>query len=290
MEAIGPWAARVLWLALGLVAGPVIDDALGDRSGAVRMTVTAGLAGLWTAGLVALLVPRSSSLTAVRVVVPGGLGASLALVAAGSGVDGFDVVMVTVASLAVAAALAPWVAAEWVNGSSYGSEQRLPLQTPVIIGSVIAPATWLAVATGISAGPLLLASRQWVPGIVALAVGAPVATAGVRSLHQLARRWIVMVPTGMVVHDPLAMPEPQLFPRRSIRRLGPAEVGTEAVDLTVGASGLALELSVHEPVDLLVRGPGRGTSSRTATAVLITPSRARQVLEAAAERRIPVAS
>ena len=85
---------------------------------------------------------------------------------------------------------------------------------------------------------------------------------GVRSIHQLSKRWLVLVPTGMVLHDPLVMPEPQLFLRQTMARLGAAEVdpagpadGRELIteDLTAGASGLVMSLSLSEPVELLVR-------------------------------------
>jgi hypothetical protein len=302
IERSGAWPARALWVALALVAGSTVGDALDGRSIAVRVVVLVGLWACWAVALVALLVPRTLSLTVVRALVPGGVAAVLAAVVAGSEVGALDVAALAVAVLAALAALVPWVAEEWVDGSAYGPEQRLPLRTPVVLAVAVVPATWATGAVGLVAGPLLLAARQWALGAALLVLGWALAAAAGRSLHQLSRRWVVLVPAGLVVHDPLTMPEPQLFLRRTITGLGPALVddgrdpdggddpagGGMPVDLTGGAPGLALELRVAEPVDLLLRRGRRAAETVAATAVLITPSRPTRVLDAARERRIRV--
>lgn len=297
---------------LALVAGEPFGRALHGRSTAVVMVTAVGLWAGWAAASVALLVPRSTSLTAVRVLVPAGLAAVVAALVVADrttgapGIGVLDVVALAAATITVVGALAPWVAEGFVDGSAYGPERRSPLRTPGLVLGV-ATITWMLVVLGASAGPLLLAARQWLAGGVALVVGAALVVAGVRSLHQLARRWVVVVPAGLVLHDPLSMPEPQLFLRQGIRHLGPAraialastgdsgsdgEAGPVAQpiveDLTAGASGLALELVLTEPVEVLVRS-GRNTgTTRTVDQVLFTPVRPASVLVQARERRIPV--
>jgi hypothetical protein len=287
IEQLGAWPARAGWVALALVAGGCVGDAVDARSAAVRAVVLVGLWAGWAACLVALLVPRDTALTAVRILVPAGLAAVVAATLAGDRVGASDVAAVALAALTTVAVLTPWFGEAWVDGSSYGPERRFPLRAPAAVAVALAPVTWVVVVAGATVGPLLLAAQQWVPGAVALAVGAPAAWAGVRSLHQLARRWVVLVPAGLVLHDPLTLPEPQLFLRRMVARLGPALADTTAADLTAGATGLALELDLNEPVDLLVR-VGRGSATRTTTQVLFTPSRPRRLLDAAAAARIPV--
>lgn len=288
LENLGVWPARVLWVVLALVSGPVMSDALDGRSTAVRVVVLVGAWAGWGAGLVALLVPRSTALTAMRILVPAGMAAALVAVLAGGPIDGFDVAAVAVGALATVAVLVPWVGETWVDGSSYGPEHRLPLRPPPLVGLVLVPLTWAVVLVGVSAGPLLLATRQWLIGLVALIVGGAAAFAGVRSLHQLSRRWVVFVPSGMVIHDSLAMPEPQLILRHMVTNLGPALAGTGATDLTGGAAGLALQVDLTEPVDLLLREGRAGSTTRQATSLLFTPTRPLRVLEAAGRRRIPV--
>jgi len=282
------WPAPVLWALLAILAAGPVGDAIDGRSTAVRWLVVIGLWAAWTLAAVCLLVPRHGFLTGLRILVPAGLAAVLAAVLAGPGPDAVAVAAVAVAALATAWVLAPWVGERWVDGSSYGAERRLPLRPPTLFSLLLVPLTWAVVVAGATAGPLLLAAGRWLPGTALTAVGLPAAAIGTRSLHQLARRWVVLVPTGLVLHDPLLMPEPQLFPRPSIRRLGPATEDDPADDLTGAAAGLALRLSLHEPVDLLLRRRGRRTETVASTALLFTPSRPGRVLEAAAGHRIPV--
>lgn len=288
LEKLGVWPARLLWVVLALVAGPVVGDALDGRSLAVRVVVAVGLWAGWGAGTVALLVPRSAALTALRILVPAGLAAVVAGAVTGGSVDGFDLAAVTVGALATVAVLVPWVGETWVDGSSYGPEHRLPLRPPPLVSFVLVPLTWAVVVAGVAAGPLLLASHQWMVGAVVLAAGWAAAFAGVRSLHQLSRRWVVFVPSGMVIHDALVMPEPQLILRHMITNLGPALADTEATDLTGGAAGLALQVDLTEPLDLLLRDGRADAATQPATSILFTPTRPLRVLEAASKRRIPV--
>ena len=60
------WVVRALWLVAPLALGPAVSDALDTTSPAVRTTVAVGIWVGWAATWVALLVPRASSLTAVR--------------------------------------------------------------------------------------------------------------------------------------------------------------------------------------------------------------------------------
>jgi hypothetical protein len=299
IESLGPWPARVAWLVLALAAAAPFGRALHGRSIAVVLVTAVGLWAGWAVASVALLVLRSSSLTAVRVLVPAGLVAVVAafVVAdrtAGAGAIGvLDVLAMAAATVATVAALAPWVAEGFVDGSAYGPERRSPLRTPPVVLAV-ATVTWILVVAGAAVGPLLLATEQWVLGAVALVVGGGAVVAGVRSLHQLARRWVVIVPAGLVLHDPLSMPEPQLFLHRGIRHLGPAraldDVPTAQIteDLTAGASGLALELVLTEPVEVLVWSGRNATTTRTVDRVVFTPVRLASVMAQARARRIPV--
>lgn len=276
----------MLWVLTALVAAGPISAALDGRSAPVMVLVTVACWLGWAVGLGALLVLRSSSLTVVRVLVPGGFAVALTATLV-SGIDAAGIAAVAIAALATIWVLMPWVGEAFVDGSSYGNEHRLLLRPPVVFW-LIAPITWALVAAGTVTGPLLMASRRWPLGVPVTIVGWAVAAHGVRSLHQLTRRWLVLVPTGLVVHDHLTMPESQLFPRIAIRSLGAAPVGSDAHDLTAGASGVALLLELTEPIELLVR-TGWGRSRTTdVEAVLFSPTRPRRVLDAAAKRRIRV--
>lgn len=288
---VAAWLLRVVWLLAPLAIGPVLGAALDVRSDGVQAVGSVAAWSAWVVVLVALLVPRATSLTVVRVGVPGSVAAS-AWAAASEGGDGdvaSAVVAVLVASVATAVAFSPAVGDLFVNGSAYGAERRFALRCPPTLAA-LAAITWVAVAAGAVTGPLLLGARQWVAGVVATAVGVLVVVAGARSLHGLARRWLVFVPSGVVVHDPLARPESVMAPRPLIVGLEPAREGVDGVDLTVGAPGLVLELVTSEPIPVTVRRPGGELVTEETTRVLFTPTLASGVLAEAAARRVPVSS
>lgn len=282
------WLLRAVWATLPLVAGPTLAGALDPTSTALRTSASVGLWVIWALTLGALLVPRTTSLTAARVVVPASVVAAAwaALLVEDPGLG--ETAALGATAVTAALVLAPAVGEAFVNGSSYGDERRLPLRVPapLLVGPL--PLAWVVAVTGAVAGPLLLAAERWLAGGLVTVVGWPLAWFAVRSLHQLARRWVVLVPAGLVLHDHLALVDPVLVPRRMVARLGPAAAGSDALDLTQGASGLALELQAIEPIRLTVAGAGR---HRTGTAaevdrVLVTPTRPGALLAEARAHRI----
>jgi hypothetical protein len=280
-----PWPVRLVWLALPLVVGPAIGGALADASAPVRWVAGAGAWAGWGVALVAALVPSTVSLTVLRVAAPAALAATVAAVVAGTGPTA-GIVAVAAGVVVALVVLAPETAEVFVDGSSYGDERRLPLRTPAPLLAGPAELAWLAVVAP-AVGARLLAVGQWLAGALVLAAGVPLAYLGARSLHSLARRWLVFVPAGVVVHDALALAEPVLFRRQTIRSLAAAEAGTTALDLTAGAAGLALELDLTAPV-AVVPASRRGIPAELteADAILVTPSRPGRVLAEARRRRI----
>ncbi|MGI9022643.1 MAG: hypothetical protein ACR2HV_05330 [Acidimicrobiales bacterium] len=280
-----PWLVRVLWVALPFTVGPVLAAALDGASGPVRLVASSGLWARWAVGMVATAVPHPVALTGLRILAP----AVVAAVAAAAAGGHRSALAAGWAVVTLAWAFSPAVGAHCVNGPAYPNERRHLLRIPgALLFGPLALAWALAIA-GAGAGPLLLAARQWVVGGVALVVGLPLAVVFVRAMHNLSRRWAVFVPAGMVLHDPLTLVDPVLFARRKIVALQPAAVGREALDLTQGSPGLALELDLDEPASLLLMKPGRrqGTSEE-ATRLLFTPTRPGAVLDDARSRRIRV--
>jgi hypothetical protein len=285
----GPGPARATWALLPLLIGPALGEALGEHSLAVARTGSVLAWGTWALVLVAVLLPRTVSLTALRVVAPAALVVANWAALAGERGAG-DLVAVAGAAIAVVAAFAPTTGEVFTNGSAYGDEARMPLRvpTPLVLGPV--PLAWVATVTPPVAGPLLLAAEQWVIGAVVVVVGVPIAAAAARALHGLSRRWAVLVPAGLVLHDQQALVEPVLFPRTSIRRLGPApaDATATALDLTQGALGLALELDLADAVLVAPRRNRRELAVESVDRLLFTPTRPGALLTRAAARRIPV--
>jgi hypothetical protein len=127
-----------------------------------------------------------------------------------------------------------------------------------------------------------------VGGAVALVVGWPLAFLAARALHQLARRFVVFVPNGFVLHDLTVMREPVLFSARDIAGLGPALADTTAPDFTNQALGLALELKLRRTVTVPAVTGRAETTEQDLGALLFSPSRPAAVMRVAAERGVAI--
>lgn len=293
VERAGVWPVRAMWAIQPLVSAPVIDDALDERVASFSTGVALLAWLLWGAVLAATLVPHPTTLTAIRIALPAAVVASAWATIVAGDVDALTVVGLATVALAAVAAFTPTTGRLFVDGSSYGDERRMPLRAPgaLLLGPV--QAAWAVVVAGAATGPLLLLAQRWVAGALALVVGWPLAAAAARALHGLARRWVVFVPAGLVLHDAMALADPVLFARRSITSLGPAPAHSPARDLTLGALGLALELRVDPPVPatfgrLARRAAGDvgDAEATTLDAVLFTPSQPGELLREARRRGI----
>jgi hypothetical protein len=282
---VHPWLVRLSWLALPFTAGTAIAGALDGRSTAVQAVAGVALWATWVAILVGLLVPRPAGLVGVRV----GAGAIVPGVAWAADSSHDWAVGGVHAVVMLALALAP-LTAEWlVNGTAYGYERRYVLKAPapVLAGPILLAALLLPVAA--LTGPLLLASEQWVLGVLAIVVGAPLCVVLFRALHSMAMRWGVLVPAGFVLKDHLTLLDPVLFRRTDVEVLQPALADTDALDLTAGALGLAIELRVREPQHIdRMRPVRRGSEPYEARRLMFTPSRPKALLTDAASRNIRV--
>ena len=295
MRVNATWAFRGLWVVLPVAAGPALGAALDGRNDTVALVASVILWLGWAAVLVASLVPSTVGLTVLRMLAPAAgvatAGAVVVATDADFGEVGVgDVVGLVVTAAAAVVAMAPSVGDAFVDGSSYGPERRFALRVPapVLLGPL--ELTWAIALAGVLTGPLLLAAEQWVAGVAALLVGLPLAFWAVRSLHALSRRWLVFVPGGLVIHDPLTVTESVLMPKTMVAHLGPAPADTDAYDLTQRAAGLALQVDLTEPLPVSLYRP-RAERAETATVerLLFTPTRPAHVLDAAEERRLPVA-
>jgi len=277
------WIVRLSWIALPFTAGPPLADALDAASRPVQLVASSGLWAGWAVGVVAVLVPHPLSLTALRIVAPASVVAVVAAAVAGHP----SPLALGWATVTATWAFAPSFGLVCVNGPAYPNERRFLLRVPgaLLIGPLAL--AWALAVTGLAAGPLLVAGRQWVAGAIALVIGVPVAVVLMRSMHALSRRWAVFVPAGVVLHDPLTLADPVLFPRQTVEVLRPAPADTDSLDLTQRAPGLALELLLLDKAELTLVKPGvrAGETGRT-TRLLFTPTRPGAVLEQARRWRI----
>jgi hypothetical protein len=284
-----PWVARVAWILVAVIGGSAIESATDGRSSLVAWTAAIGGWGLWAAGALGLAIASVWSLTVVRVVVPLALAATI-----GAGIGGATAVdLVWLGAPTVIAAAAVMTAEfgrQWVQASAYGDEERFPLRVPVGAG-LAAVVSWLVWASAVVAGPLLVAARSWIAGVVLCALAIAGAVLIGPRWHRLSLRWFVLVPAGVVVHDPVVLAD--TFPLRTaqVASIGLANADTEAADLTGPASGYAIEVATTESVTTVfaftpAEPNGKAIHLRS---FLVAPSRPGRVLYAARARNLPVA-
>jgi hypothetical protein len=282
-------AVRIAWFALPLTAGPALADALSDASTPVQAVASILAWAAWGGIAVAVLVPRTVSLTALRIGAPAALAVAVVATVRAGDIGPAEVVAIAWTALLAALVLfVPVVTDAFVDGSSYGPEQRMALRTPAPLFLGPVELAWLVVVAGIAAGPLLLAAKAWVLGAIAIAVAAVAVRPAARSLHQLSRRWLVFVRNGFVLHDPLTLADPVLFPKQEVRSLGPAPADAEsdATDLTGRALGLVLEIRLADAIKIgVIEGRGRSANVDT-DRLLFTPARPGALLSEARERGI----
>ncbi|HUF85704.1 MAG TPA: hypothetical protein VMQ81_14070 [Acidimicrobiia bacterium] len=289
------WLLRIIWVSLPITAGPAAADALGGWSTGPQLVAAVLLWAAWALGVLALLAPRPVGLTLVRIVAPPlvVLAAVALLAGAGSPPSAGGALVAVLVAGALAVALPDFSIAA-ANGVAYGDERRYPLKTPpaLFVGPVlVAP---LFVAAGVAAGPLLIAADRPIAGALALVVGLPLAGVMARALHGLSRRWVVLVPAGLVVVDPLTLPDPVLFLRERIASLRPADPServnaNEVLDLRLGARRDSLALTLDRETEFLATRRGlRGSVTTSAADLRFAAVRSRRLLADAGERRIRV--
>jgi hypothetical protein len=274
------WALRALWVAMPFLAGPALGEGLSGAEPLARAVASLGLWAGWAVGVLCTFVRHPLTLTGLRVLAPAGV-AVVPLAGAGE-------LTVPGAALALATAglaLSGEIGDGWVNGLAYPNERRFLLRAP---GPRPGPAVvaWTLAVPGLVAGPLLLADGRWVAGTVVSVVGLPVAVILLRALYGLARRWAVVVPAGVVLHDPVSLADPVLFPRASVASVGPAS-GEAGVDATQRAPGGALDLALNEPASLILLRPGRRDGQTVETSsIRFAPCRPQALLEELQRRRV----
>lgn len=284
VERVEPWVLRAVWVLAGILGAGAIDAATAGRGDGVVGTATWGGAALWVAGVAAMAIPSVVSLTATRAIVPLSVpAAAIAWIGGAGAVEG--AAFLAAALVASILALNGVTGRAFVQASAYGAEDRYLLRPPAAY-ALAAVATWLVWAAALLAGPLLLADRRWIAGAVLTAIAAGGAVWAWPRWHRLARRWFVVVPAGVVIHDDLVLGETLMLPRRQVAAMHLALAGTEAADLTGPASGHALEIVTTESITAVYAPTLREPRGRAIhlTACLVAPTRPGQALAAVTDR------
>ncbi len=283
------WCARLTWTLLPVSVGTAVADALASWS-TTPARVATGLAwAAWSLGLIALFAPRAWGLTCLRVAAPAAVAVA---VLAAFGTDAAPGVVAVASSLVTAAfACSAPVAQAAANSEAYGDEIRFPLRIPPALFLGPVPLAIASIAAGVAIGPLLLADGRIAPGLVVTTVGLVLAAALARSLHSLSRRWLVLVPAGLVVADPLTLADPVLMRREQILEVERSTAATPAgaVDLRLGSAAGTVGIRLRAAQSFARRRGRRETELRDADAVLVSTVLTGAFLQAAGARRIAIA-
>jgi len=283
------WLLRLVWATLPVTTGGAVAHALESWSDAPRVTATVLLWLAWGIGAVAVLAPRPAGLTALRAVAPVFVVVALVVTIGGSAptFEAWGAVAATV--LAAVLVAGSQLALASATAVAYGDELRFPLRTPpaLFLGPL-----WIVralVVAGVVTGPLLVADGQVLAGVAAIGISVPIVLFGARALHGLSRRWLVLVPAGVVIVDPLTLADPVLIVRRQIRTLRASDLAVptdaSALDLRLGASLGTVAIDLDEPLDVVRSARGRhgGTTVRT-DGLVVAVTRRSEVLAEAARR------
>ncbi len=282
------WVLRVTWLSLLFVAGSAIDRAVTDGSTVAAASARWAAFAAWAVAMVALAVPAVASLTAVRVIVPLGVPVSVIAWVAGAG-SAWGAAGVALAVVAALLSASAEVGATFVQASAYGDEERHLLRPPAayLLAAAIAWVLWAAATV---AAPLLLGSGRWLAGAAAVALTVALSIWAWPRWHRLSRRWLVIVPAGLVVHDHVALAETLMLRRSNVAGMQLAPADTEALDLTGPAGGHAIEIAVSEPATVILGAAGAAPPGTVVhlTSCLVAPTRPGRALSGASRRRLPV--
>jgi len=291
LELVGralPWVARLAWLLVAVIGGTAIDAAVDERSSGVRWVAAVGGWTIFTLVALALVIPAVRSLTAARVLAPLSLGAVAATIVGGAGAA--DVLLLAIPAVIATAAIFTADVGRWmVQASAYGGEERLPLRPPVAVGAAAALA-WVIWAAALLVGPLALGAANLALGIPLTVVALAITGAVGPRWHRLSRRWFVLVPAGVVLHDPVVMADTVMIPTAKVANIALARADTEAADLTGPASGYAVEVRSLDTITAVFAFTPKEPNGRAIhlTGFLIAPTRPGELLRLASERRLPV--
>ncbi|CAN5740873.1 hypothetical protein BH24ACT5_BH24ACT5_28760 [soil metagenome] len=283
------WAARGAWLAVAVIGGSAVGDALSARDRPVQIVGTIAAWLGWAGAAGALAWTSTVTLTVARATVPASL-VVVGVALAGDVSATAAVALATPAVVATALVMSAEVGRMFIQASAYGDEERFGLRPP--LGYLVPTVgSWLVVVIAAVVAPLAWAGQAWVLGAIATAEAGAGLWVLPRRWHQLSRRWLVLVPAGFVIHDPVVLADTFMAGRRTVGSLALDANGLArswSADLTGPTPGPALEVRFTEPVTaVLAARPHHpeGTAIHL-EGLVVAPTRPGAVLTAAARRHI----
>lgn len=282
------WVLRGCTVLLAAAMALALADAGDGRTSWAGSVAIAAWALLVCAVVISEVVPGPLGLTVVRVLLPLAVPAAIAALVLGAS-PLWGVAALALALLAALVALSAENAEAFAQAAAYGDERRLPLRAPA---ATLLPMglSWLVWCALTLAAVLLLGAQQWPLALLSLAAAGGLGWLLGRRFHRFSRRWLVLVPAGVVVHDHVTLGETLLIPRANVAlaRLAPAD--TQAADFTGPAAGHAIEISVREMVLAVLPSTAADPKGKAlhVQSLLVAPLRPGRALHALAGAKVPV--
>ena len=278
-ESVTTGIMRITWLSLPLFCGPALSDSFNDFELLLRTTVSITLWAFWALILLSTLLPTPISLAIVRIGAPAAAALSVwsALETGGSAAG---IIGLTVSAVAASVAISASLGDRFSDGASYGDERRFLLRAPGPVLLLFGPLAWLTSLAGLTLGPILLLNRNFLFGTLVTLGGLPLSGIASNAIYQLGKRWVVLVPAGILLHDHLSVGDPTLIPRNQIADFSPAKAKTDALDLSQNSFGLSLEIQCVTPLSMMLKKGNRKTvnESSAVESFMINPARPNIVL------------
>ena len=284
-ESVTTGIMRVIWLSLPLFCGPALADSFNDFELLLRTTVSISLWAFWALILLSTLLPTPVSLAIIRIGAPAAAALSLwSALETGGSVAG--IVGLTVSAVATSVAISAPLGDRFSDGASYGDERRFLLRAPGPVLLLFGPLAWLTFLAGLTLGPLLLLNKNFLLGAVVTLCGFPLSAIAANAIYRLGKRWVVLVPAGVLLHDYLSVGDPTLIPRNQIADFSPAKAKTDALDLSQNSFGLSLEIRCFTPLSMMLKKGTRKIINESSTVenFMINPARPNAVLAEAHKR------
>jgi len=282
------WTLRLLVVVVAASMTVAIADAADARSSAAAPAATTAWSLMTVAMVIALVVPAPLSLTVMRILAPATVPAAVTVLALGNGAL-WGAVALVAAVLTAMVSLSAEAAEALVQGSAYGREHRLPLRTPaaLLIPMLLVWSVWCTV---LLSAVLELGAEHWVVGGVLAALAGALGWLLAQRLHRFSRRWLVVVPAGLVVHDSVTLGETLMVRRGNVALARLAPANTQAADLTGPAAGHALEIVLRDMELVVLAGSAKEPKGKAlhVQSILVAPSRPGRALIALSEGKIPV--
>ena len=267
------WIVRILWIAAALLPS-ALTDSTSSHTDFARITLTVVGWTLWSLVAIATWIEHPISLTVTRTIAPVVVG-RLLIALPDNDWKPVQIAGATCAVIALMVVATRDYGSRQVQAGAYGDEVRYVLRVPA---PVILPAVlgWV-ICVGLLVVALVAVVRDnlVVAGIALIALTLAVVQVGPK-LHRLSRRWLVKVPAGWVVHDDVILAENLLLRTHQIVSMKPALASTEAFDLTGYTTGVPVEITLRDTIDVRLSELGARLAKTTdvvhARALLVAPT------------------